>query len=648
MNPHPKNLVVMILLLCQSLFSAPILCFSDLAGGPKTGNTDVSLGQTSSADGAVVTVWGKNLGASQGTSKIFVNGIEARVYSWKNATGPADLYTRHNMQMIEFQVSGSTPDNGAGITVAVNGVTSNALPFAIRPAHIFFVKTTGNDTTGDGTWSRPWKTMPKGVAGMDTGGIVYVCDGESATTEDSYGGAVNLDRHGSDAQPFSIIAYPGAQVFVGDSSLRFGFGHWESGYGYTDHWNVAKFHITSGEISIPVSTGSRLAGNYITAPTASAAEGTVEADGDNVFILGNEITKAGKYGCSKLYHPLYVSSPRTGSGPRYTTQQNREIAYNYFHDNNAIRGINIYSEQAYTAFMTHHKVHDNFIMDQVSDAMLIGYYTVGENWIYNNIIVKAGLGPDPDPGESSASTHYGVQIDAGHEDTSTVIYFYNNTIYGCGWSGTSNGPGASGNVCITDLSRYTLHFNNNIICSTGEPYVAGWSDNDLTAVAGGNNLWFGKGAAPSWDAAPVNSDPKFADTAKADMHLTQGSPALNAGRDVSSVVAVDFDGVARPVGPAFDIGAYEGAVGAAVVAGVKAKGGRVVQKAFFSNGSPVKFDGGGDIRLFDRSGRLIRVISSGRIWDLTDDNGHAIAAGMYLFKMKMENLAVAGTVAVVR
>jgi hypothetical protein len=443
--------------------AGPVLCFTDLTSGPKTGNTDTSLGQPANQDGAIVTVWGKRLGSSQGSSKIFVNGATARVYSWKNASSPADLYTRHTMQMIEFQISGTTPDNGSGITVNVNGKTSNALPFTFRTVGIYFVKTTGSDQTGNGTWTKPWKSMPKSVSAMAAGGIVYVCDGVSEIVEDGYGGAVNLDRHGSAVNPLSIIAYPGAQVFVGNDSLRFGFGHWESGYGYSDHWVISKFHITSGEISVPISSGSRLIGNYITAPTASAPEGTVEADGDSVYILGNEVTKAGKPGCSKLYHPLYVSSPRSNSGPRYATQGNREIAYNYFHDNNAIRAINIYSEGTSTAFMTNHRVHDNFIMNQVSDGMLIGYYTVGENWVYNNVIVKAGLGPDPLPSESAASTHYGVQIDCGHEDTSTTLHFYNNTIYGCGWGKTANGPGASGNVCITNSSRYVLNFKDNII-----------------------------------------------------------------------------------------------------------------------------------------------------------------------------------------
>ena len=82
----------------------PILCFSDLTSGPRSGNSDTSRGQTAGQDGTIVTVWGKNLGSSQGESKIVANAAEARVYSWADATEPADLATRHHMQMVCFQI----------------------------------------------------------------------------------------------------------------------------------------------------------------------------------------------------------------------------------------------------------------------------------------------------------------------------------------------------------------------------------------------------------------------------------------------------------------------------------------------------------------------------------------------------------------
>jgi hypothetical protein len=71
----------------------PLLYFSDLTSGPKTGNMDTSGGR-SGQDGAVVTIWGRNLGSSRSSSQVFVNGAEAAsYYAWGNATAPADLYT---------------------------------------------------------------------------------------------------------------------------------------------------------------------------------------------------------------------------------------------------------------------------------------------------------------------------------------------------------------------------------------------------------------------------------------------------------------------------------------------------------------------------------------------------------------------------
>ncbi|MEV5712801.1 right-handed parallel beta-helix repeat-containing protein [Amycolatopsis mediterranei] len=51
-------------------------------------------------------------------------------------------------------------------------------------------------------------------------------------------------------------------------------------------------------------------------------------------------------------------------------------------------------------------------------------------------------------------------------------------------------------------------------------------------------------------------DPGFADPARGDYHLAAGSAAVDAGSP-RCAPAADLDGVARPVGAGFDIGAYE-------------------------------------------------------------------------------------------
>jgi hypothetical protein len=529
----------------------PMLCFSDLTSGPRTGNSDTSRGQVAGQDGAIVTVWGKNLGSSQGDVRIVANAAEARIYSWADAAAPADLASRHHMQMVCFQVRQSAADGPGTIQAVVGGRKSNPLPFTVRGGRIYFVKTTGSDAAA-GDWAAPWKTIPHAVAKMAAGDIVYVGDGVQQTAQDSYSAAVNLGSDGAPGRPKALVAYPGAKCLVGSTAIDRGFGHWATGLGRgADHWTLAKFTVIAGSDAIEMGSGYRVVGNHISAPTGSAPTGAIEGSGNDLAVLGNEVTRVGRPGCSKLYHPIYISSQRASSGPRRPLESNREIAWNYLHDNNGIRAINIYSEQSSTAFLTGHRVHDNFILDQVGDGMLIGYYVTGENWVYNNVIARAGLGPDPREGD--ACSHFGVNIGAGHEQApGTVIHFCHNTLYGCGWSGTPS-PGATGMVHLVGLDRYRLDFSNNVIVSSGAPYMSGWSDKQIPPGRG-RNLWFGAGPPPAWDQGALAADPGLADPARLDFHLRPGSPAIGAG--LATKVLLDFDGLPRRAGAGGDLGAY--------------------------------------------------------------------------------------------
>jgi hypothetical protein len=541
----------------------PVLYFSDITSGPKSGNSDASGGR-SGLDGAIVTIWGSNLGSTQGNSKVYINGIEAvSYYAWMNATAPVNLYTYHKMQMVSFQISHQAQDGLGAIFIIVNGRQSNSLPFNVRTGSIYFAKTTGHDDTGDGSWGNPWRTIPKAANSLAPGDIAYIGDGVDQTTETDYGAAVNLGRDGEPGRPNALVVYPGATSNVGNTALGRAFHVWNGDTGsYSVHWVIAGFRMTTAEVGVTAQGGFRVVGNYVTAPNGNGLDGAIGGvNGSDIFILGNELEHIGSSDCSKLYHAIYISGVRQDHQPRAPTESNREVAWNYIHDNQSNRAINIYSEQEYSAFIQQHRIHDNVIVNQRGDGIMLGYYVTGDNWVYNNLMINAGLGPE---WIDDASYHTGIRINTGHEEVSqTAVYVYNNTLYGNGWSGATL-PGETGNLLFDSgaLSRTTtVYFSNNIIYSTGEPYLAG--ESAVLPEGDYRNCWYGNGVSPAWDTTGINDDPDFSDAGAFNFQLQIGSPCKDVGKNVSTVVGRDLYGVPRPQGPGFDIGVYEYVTGTA-------------------------------------------------------------------------------------
>jgi parallel beta-helix repeat protein len=104
--------------------------------------------------------------------------------------------------------------------------------------------------------------------------------------------------------------------------------------------------------------------------------------------------------------------------------------------------------------------------------------------------------------------------------------FYNNTAYGNGGAGLLIGSDAGGTIVKNNLS-----YGNGTDLSDG-----------------------GSGTTLSNNLTGVN--PGFVNPSAADFHLTSGSRAIDAGTSVS-MVATDADGVSRPQGAGYDVGAFE-------------------------------------------------------------------------------------------
>jgi len=501
--------------------------------------------------------------------------VAAPVYEWRNADGPAsNMYAKHGMQMIAFLVPGSLAAGNHDLQVSVGGVVTNTLPFTVRTSgNIYYVKTSGADSN-NGAWGTAWRTIPKAINSMANGDIIYVGDGVTASTTHEYHGCVNLNHDGTAALPRALVAYPGATVNVGGAggTCDQPFDNWNSAVGgRSSYWVVSKIRAlgVGGDTSgINVYTGYRLIGTFVRIPHPgdNSQSGMIGGEGNDFTILGNQIADSALENpttITKLCHVMYLSGQRSSSqfgnycgGVRCPTESNREIGWNLLNDNHVNRGIDIYSEQDLAAFMEGHKVHDNYIINNRGVGILIGYYITGENWFYNNVIINAGTGPAWGPiGEISG--YHAMQINGGHASgRSTTLHVWHNSMYGGG------NPG-SGATLLTWFKfgseagiRVNLDFLNNVIVSPNVPY---WSaDAPLEATLDGTmpNLWFGQGAAPSWNTGAIAADPMFVNTGIGDLHLRAGSPAIDHGR-APAIAVGDFDGLLRPQGAGFDLGAFE-------------------------------------------------------------------------------------------
>jgi parallel beta-helix repeat protein len=184
-------------------------------------------------------------------------------------------------------------------------------------------------------------------------------------------------------------------------------------------------------------------------------------------------------------------------------------------------------------------------------AMVHGIYKANRGGhIYNNVVYRAE----------------GWGIHLFHAATNVTIA--NNTIFNNAYGGIVIGgqsgdyPGGSG---VDDNTLVT----NNIVYRNGLPSGAEGNGIEEYGDVGGNNHYINnlvtQNGPADWNllhASPqgtVDANPGFVnyqDNGSGDYHLQSGSPAVNAGTS-QGAPSFDFSFGPRPIGGAWDIGAYE-------------------------------------------------------------------------------------------
>jgi hypothetical protein len=504
--------------------AAPRIFYSDLESGPNSGGENNK--------GAFVTVYGRGFGASRGASTVTIGG------------GAADGYPVWSDTKIAFQL-GKAAQSGE-IAVHLEGASSNGVPFTVRPGKIFFVAPSGKDSSG-GSFSSPWQSIVKAKNSIGPGDIAYVMNGVSQTGQDDYNASLAIASAGAEGRPRALVAYPGAKPVIGsETGPEFGLRTPTVSGGPFSYWVIAGFTLRGANAAIDLARLShwRVVGNDISCPRGDGPAACFEAAAaSSIKVLGNTIHDSGKAGGSKLYHSLY-----------FTTDSNHiEAGWNVIANNRSCRGIQFHSSRdgAGSGFNQYDlSVHDNLIHGQVCDG--INFATIdpskGPVVAFNNVIYSVGLGPDPPDGGSNYACISSPGITNSGAPGSGTAEWFNNTLYDCGPRG-----GVDAGAFNAGPGSPAVRLRNNLVqLKPGENYIEPSSSKAL--ISGGSNLWFGGGAAPA-NLGSKSSDPRFTSLGTLDFHPQPASPAIDAG--INTGISTDFDGVPRPQGAAFDIGAFE-------------------------------------------------------------------------------------------
>jgi hypothetical protein len=380
--------------------------------------------------------------------------------------------------------------------------------------------------------------IPTFSAGLSTG---YATENQGFILEDIHlQGSLRLAPTYYGSSP-SGFRYPGHQISARNCIFDDGFGGWDgSGLTYEniqtsggentgdDIQRFAEF-IYWNNVTVKNSPGH---GVYF----------AVETIGSNIAQFNNFLVENSEFANNGLGANLRDGFTLHGRINNFIFRNNN------IHDNGYGLGWN-------TGYPTY-ELMSNFILedcrihDQVyytTQFSALQNFTIRNNLFYNN---PSGV--------------LNFWESAGDADTSNVR-IYNNVFY-------NNNEGYQDSIIDLEQNIDNVYIYNNIfVNNNGMTYVirdAGANDltisnnlyynnnpaaNDFILNGVGYNLasWISSGREPGI----VNANPLFVNAGSFDFRLQSGSPAINAGIKVPSLL--DRAGNTRPSGSAWDIGAYE-------------------------------------------------------------------------------------------
>jgi hypothetical protein len=423
-------------------------------------------------------------------------------------------------------------------------------------ATTYYVSTGGNDSN-PGTSSSPWKTIQKAANTVAAGDTVIVGAG-------TYNEPINVSRSGTSDSSRITFSASGTVQINGAVSLS-------GSYIKFDGFTVTRTGGGSGYSTIEVSGSYTIVQNCKPTNTDSAGIMTT-ATSTYCQLLSNTITNAGAHGIhlKGMHH--------TVNGNEVNGVTDIKGGYNYG-DSNGM-----------TVFGGYHSISNNYVhgitqtggahvdcLQTYEGSAVAGARALNHTTIEKNVFF--GYHPD-----GATGTSWCFMLEGPAANPPSYLYIKNNLFFVN--NGINSGPGypmhdiyicnntfignpeytpnpafAPASVALGLKSETNLYIYNNIYTDFGRIYSFSGNTNQNVDY---EHAW-NQGDAVDWGSVtPIHkltSNPDFVNfvagpTGLGDYHLTSSSPGRDAGTTVATVTD-DYDGVSRPQGDAYDIGAYE-------------------------------------------------------------------------------------------
>jgi parallel beta-helix repeat protein len=430
------------------------------------------------------------------------------------------------------------------------------LVFPVTPgswAVEYYVSTSGSDSN-PGTMNQPWRTVRKAANTLRAGDTLYIRAG-------TYRERVVPKYSGKPGKYITYTAYPGDTVIIDGLEVEM-----------PPFWGglldiTGKEYITISGLQIrnagPDDNNQGIlvdGSNYIiiennhTYNTTSSGIGVWNSS--NIIIDNNEVELAcsdGEQECITVAvtdtfeirnNHVHHSGPGTVGGEGIDAKDgssNGKVYNNHVHD---INRLGIYVD-AWDKHTYHIEIYGNLVHDiNGNDGFTLASEMGGllENIrIYNNIAyncgtIGLGIGVNGD-----SPTHPMKNITAVNNT------FFNNGIDGWGGGIAMDNPFIEGVVIRNNIVSKNVTFQ--IVVDSHVPMDKLSVDHNLIH---GYRDYIDETRGTDY----VEGNPLFVNASAADFHLRENSPAVDAGSSISAP-SDDYDGISRPWGYGYDIGAYE-------------------------------------------------------------------------------------------